>query len=157
MDEMKDTNAPFPLQGGRVGDGGAGRRNLDLKGPAPGSIARARRLRKDMTVAERALWKELRKFELHIRRQVPIGPYIADFAHHGSRLVIEVDGYFHSLPENAERDARRTDWLGSKGYRVIRFSEKEALKDPGRIAARVEAEILSPPSLTLPPQGGKGK
>jgi very-short-patch-repair endonuclease len=110
-----------------------------------------------MTVAERALWKELRKFELHIRRQVPIGPYIADFAHHGSRLVIEVDGYFHSLPENAERDARRTDWLGSKGYRVIRFSEKEALKDPGRIAARVEAEILSPPSLTLPPQGGKGK
>jgi very-short-patch-repair endonuclease len=155
--ENSDEKPPFPLEGGRAGDGGDAWRGSNLKGPAPGAIARARRLRKEMTVAERALWKELRKFALHIRWQVPIGPFIADFAHHGSRLIIEVDGYFHSLPENADRDVRRTDWLRSKGYRVIRFNEKEVLKDPSQIAARVEAEILSPPSLTLPPSRGKGR
>ena len=50
-----------------------------------------------MTFPERILWDELRRLKLNIRRQAPIGRYIADFAHHDSRLIIEIDGPLHSV------------------------------------------------------------
>jgi very-short-patch-repair endonuclease len=63
----------------------------------------ARRLRANTTDAERTLWRHLRKLETegtHFRRQVPIGPYVADFACMAARLVIEVDGSQHGEDEN---------------------------------------------------------
>src|SRR3546814_1853268 len=53
------------------------------------------------------------------RRQVPIGHYIADFASHRCRLVIELDGEQHAFA--AEQDAQRTRFIESEGYRVMRF------------------------------------
>ena len=86
--------------------------------------ATARRLRANQTGAETALWRELRKLETkdtHFRRQVPIGPYVADFACLASRLVIELDGSQHGEEPIKSRDDERTRWLESEGYRVLRF------------------------------------
>ncbi|NDW06917.1 endonuclease domain-containing protein [Jiella pacifica] len=79
-----------------------------------------------MTDGETRLWHELktfrRHFGIHFRKQAPIGPYIADFAAHAERLVIEVDGEFHQRPDRLARDAVRDAWLNRQGYRVLRFS-----------------------------------
>jgi len=97
---------------------GEGLKRLNL--PA-GATARARRLRKDMTVAERHLWRALREAlpGHHWRKQVPFGFYIADFCSHSARLIIEVDGGQHAAA--SATDARRTQFLESEGYRVLRF------------------------------------
>ena len=90
------------------------------------SISRARALRHDMTLGEQKLWSELRQFKkshgLHVRKQAPIGPYIADFAIHAAKLVIEVDGEHHFEPDGRARDAKRDAWLRLEGYRVLRFT-----------------------------------
>ena len=95
-------------------------------GISPASIARARRLRRNMTDGERKLWSELRHFRrlygIHVRKQAPIGPYVADFAIHEQKLVIEVDGEHHFTPEGLLRDHRRDAWLTAQGYSVVRFS-----------------------------------
>src|SRR5262245_2667001 len=92
----------------------------------PAAIARARKLRRDMTDGERKLWSELKEFRsqygLHVRKQAPIGPYIADFVIHSKGLIIEVDGEHHFLPEQMQRDATRDEWLATQGYKVLRFS-----------------------------------
>jgi very-short-patch-repair endonuclease len=113
-------------------------------------------MRKEPTVAERMLWAALRKLGANYRRQVPIGRYIVDFAHFESKLLIEIDGYFHSLPEAAEKDVARTAWLVSAGYRVIRFNEREVRDNLPFVVDTIVAETLSPPSPTLPPSRGKG-
>jgi very-short-patch-repair endonuclease len=93
-------------------------------------IPRARRLRHEMTHAERKLWQQLRAMEIkgtHFRRQATIGPYFADFACHERRLIIEVDGGQHNEPAHVETDSRRTAFLNSRGYCVLRFWNNEVL------------------------------
>jgi len=94
--------------------------------------ATARRLRANQTGAEMALWRELRKLETkgtHFRRQVPVGPYVADFACLASRLVIELDGSQHGEKLNKVRDEARTRWLESEGYRVLRFWNNDLIEN----------------------------
>jgi very-short-patch-repair endonuclease len=162
--------SPFPLDGGRVGDGGdpsaARRRNSrrDISAPewAPkkahgaNAIPISRRLRQSMTLDEDRLWQALRKLKANIRRQAPMGPYVVDFVCHASKLVIEVDGYYHSLPERQEKDAERDAWLSRQGYRVLRISTSEVQSNLAMVCDRIEAE-LSPPSPALPPSRGKGE
>ena len=69
----------------------------------------------------------MRRQRHHFRRQAPISPYIADFACHSARLVIEVDGGQHGLDDEAAADARRTLWLEGEGYRVLRFWNPDVL------------------------------
>ena len=92
----------------------------------PSTIRTARRLRRDMTDGERRLWSELREFrqhyQIHVRKQAPIGPYIADFAIHSAKLVIEVDGEFHHSADGMRRDKMRDAWLAKQGYRVIHLT-----------------------------------
>ena len=83
-----------------------------------------------MTGAERKLWYALRAHRLNrlgFRRQVPLGPYILDFVCHDLGLVIEVDGGQHFSASYAARDSVRDRWLGTQGYRVIRFANNEVL------------------------------
>jgi very-short-patch-repair endonuclease len=89
---------------------------------------RARELRQAMTDAECRLWRYLRRHFLgvHFRRQVPIGPYIVDFACLGQRLVVEVDGGQHL---GSAEDEVRDRWLRERGYRVLRFWNHEVLKN----------------------------
>jgi very-short-patch-repair endonuclease len=97
--------------------------------PMAGAIPRARRLRREATVFERMLWAALRERlpGLKFRRQVPFGPYIADFANHRARLIIELDGEGHAF--RTESDALRTRFLEGEGYRVLRFWNAEVVEN----------------------------
>ncbi len=100
-----------------------------------------------MTDAERRLWRELRAGGLNAkwRRQQPIGNYIADFVCQQARLIIEVDGGQHC---ESEPDERRTAWLESIGYRVLRFWNNEVLENIDGILIRIAEALASTPSPT---------
>ena len=88
----------------------------------------ARRLRRDASDAERKFWLAVRNRQqggLKFRRQASIGPYIADFACIEAKLIVELDGSQHA--DAVECDARRTRYLESQGYRVVRFSNYDVL------------------------------
>ncbi|MCG6120910.1 MAG: endonuclease domain-containing protein, partial [Blastomonas sp.] len=92
-----------------------------------------------MTDAERRMWVLLRENfpEARFRRQVPIVQYIADFASHRERLVIEVDGSQH----NEEVDAARAAVIEGQGYRVIRFSNYDVLTAEDGVFMAFESAI----------------
>jgi very-short-patch-repair endonuclease len=104
-------------------------------------------LRTDMTPQERRVRAKLRELNRmlgwHFRRQAPIGPFIADFADLGRRLVIEIDGGGHG----GQRDARRDAWLAAQGFEVMRFWNSEVagnLEGIGRaVMNRVEGRVAS--------------
>ena len=87
----------------------------------------ARKLRRDMTDAEKKLWSILRNNRLgaKFRRQVPYGPYILDFYCVKARLVIELDGSQHYTPDGKRRDAIRDAYLRNDGLEVVRFLNDE--------------------------------
>ena len=88
----------------------------------------ARQLRTDSTPAEKRLWEQLRNRQLakqKFRRQAPIGPYIVDFICLERKLIIEIDGWTHSTEAEVLNDKRRTSYLESQGYKVIRFHNAE--------------------------------
>jgi very-short-patch-repair endonuclease len=92
------------------------------------TIARARKLRSNLTDAESILWRHLRFRQIDgykFRRQRPIGHYIVDFVCLEKKLVIEVDGGQHN--GEATYDARRDRWLRAQGYEVLRFWNDEVL------------------------------
>ncbi|MDO8644300.1 MAG: DUF559 domain-containing protein [bacterium] len=94
---------------------------------------RARRLRKELTEAEKKLWSSLRNQQinnLQFYRQKPIGYYIADFYAPKANLIIEVDGSQHLSDENQKGiDLERTQFFKSLGLKVIRFTNTEVLKN----------------------------
>jgi cyclase len=87
----------------------------------------AKRLRKDMTETEKILWMHLKTGiqNLKFRRQHPIGLYIADFFCHKLKLIIEIDGSIHNVPEVKLCDEEREKFLKELGYKVIRFTNKQ--------------------------------
>ncbi|MGJ0505380.1 MAG: endonuclease domain-containing protein [Methylocystis sp.] len=88
-------------------------------------VAFARKLRRDMSNAERKLWSALRGHRFHalqFRRQAPCGPFIADFLCHAARLVIEIDGATHSTDAELARDRRRDAWFEDNGFSVLRVT-----------------------------------
>jgi very-short-patch-repair endonuclease len=90
----------------------------------------ARALRREQTLAEKRLWEQLRNRTLDgfkFSRQVPIGPYIADFVCRDQRLIVEVDGATHSTEDELTSDNRRTGFLKSESYNVIRFQNDEIM------------------------------
>jgi len=122
------------------------------------SLERARTLRREMTEAERKLWRILRSRQLEgykFRRQQPIDHYIADFVCFSHRLIIEVDGGQHAV--QVERDQRRTEYLERNGFRVIRFWNNEVFESVEGVCARI-LEVLSDtaPSPLPSPARGEG-
>ena len=90
------------------------------------------------------MWNVLRtpSFKLyHFRRQVPLGPYYADFASHAARLVIEVDGGGHTADSAISHDARRTAFIETQGYRVLRFTTLQVLDDIGGVIDAITAAL----------------
>ena len=119
---------------------------------SPKSLDHARRLRKDMTDAERALWRLLRDRRIdgwRFRRQEPIDRYIVDFVCFDARLVIEVDGGQH----NAEVDGKRTAWLEGNGYRVLRFWNNEMLTNMDGVLQTILAALTPDPLPSHQPGG----
>ena len=122
--------------------------------PPIGSTQRARALRRRRTKAENAMWRLLRQAfpHAHFRYQVPMRDFVADFASHGAKLVIEVDGGHHG----GAADHDRTRTIEGEGYRVLRFWNNDVLGNPDGVARIVEAALVSStiPTPTLPPRGG---
>lgn len=89
-----------------------------------GSVPRARHLRRTMTMPERVLWnllRDRRQCDLKFRRQVPVGPYTADFYCADAGLIVELDGASHA-GDRREHDAERDKWMQDRGLVVLRFS-----------------------------------
>jgi len=106
---------------------------------------RARDLRKNSTKAERIVWSIVRAHRLNdalFRRQVPVGPYIADFVCHAAKLVIEIDGGQHYEPTGLVRDQRRDAFLKAEGFRILRFSNLDVMTNRAGVA-EVIAETLT--------------
>ena len=128
------------------------------------SRERAKDLRSRMTDAERRLWYRLRAHRLNgckFKRQVPIGPYVVDFASLERKLIVEVDGGQHAA---SETDRRRDAFLRGQGYRVIRFWNNDVLRQTDSVLEEIVAAIGNA-AAPLPahfvrhplPEGERGK
>ncbi len=108
------------------------------------TLNKARKLRKNPTEAEQALWKHLRMrqvFGHKFRRQQPIGHYIVDFVSFERRIIIELDGGQHS--QQVVYDSKRTAWLETQGYRVLRFWNNQVLEDVEAVKAVIFAVLVA--------------
>ena len=114
----------------------------------------ARALRKNSTDAERILWSELRDHRLNgasFRRQVPIKDFIADFACHAAKLVIELDGGQHFSDQAEQKDAARSAVIEAQGYKVLRFSNHDVMTNRAGVLETIASAIAErAPTLTLP-------
>ena len=121
----------------------------------------ANKLRKEMTKAEACLWKyALRAGQMkghQFRRQRPVLRYIADFLCKELKLVIEVDGITHQCDETEVKDKRKTRDLECAGFKVIRFTDEEVLKNMNGVMERIERVVeemeMSSPPPAPPPAG----
>jgi very-short-patch-repair endonuclease len=102
---------------------------------------RARQLRENATDAERRLWSALRDRRLRgyrFRRQHPIRNYVTDFACTRHQLIVEADGGQHA---DNEADRRRTAWLESEGWRVLRFWNNDILANTNGVIETILREL----------------
>ena len=140
--------SPSPLAGEGLGRGGLME-----------SRQFAKHLRHTMTDAEHRLWKHLRAHRLDgekFRRQQPIGPYVVDFVHFASRVIVEADGGQHAQsPHDAARDA----WLVRQGFHVLRFWNDDILLHTDAVLESIwKALFARAPSPPDPlPQGERGE
>ena len=108
---------------------------------------RSRELRSNSTDAEKLLWRHLRNRQLEgvrFNRQVPIGPYICDFAARTAKLIVELDGGQHA--EALQYDLSRTRFLQSRGYRVIRFWNNDVLQNIEGVVESILQALADRPS-----------
>ncbi len=143
--ESGESNPP-PLAGGGRGEGATG----------SSLLSHARALRRDATPAERKLWQGLRGHRLRglkFRRQVPLGPCIADFYCASAKLVVEVDGISHI---DSRIDATRDAWMARHGIRVVRVANRDVLANlEGTLIAIGEIAATPPPPTPLPQGEGE--
>ncbi len=121
--------------------------------------------RKNMTDAERIIWEGIRNKQLgghKFRRQHIIDRYIADFVCLKRKLIIEIDGKYHQLPDQKNNDAERTKNLNNLGYKVIRFTNEEVIDQPEDVFKKIERIANELPDITkqdathhTSPTGGK--
>ena len=102
-------------------------------------VKRARKLRKEMSLPEVLLWRELKGKPLGVRfrRQFPVRGFIADFACLEVRLLIEIDGIAHDMGDRLERDDQRDILLKADGWRIIRIAAKRVLAEPLQTAEAI--------------------
>ncbi|WP_459664504.1 endonuclease domain-containing protein [Novosphingobium sp. 11B] len=112
---------------------------------------RARLLRREATPAERRLWRYISRSALGAKfsRQMPVGPYFADFLCRELSLVVELDGYSHGFRLNY--DAARDRWMAEQGYRVLRFSNEAVFGQLDGVLTVIRMEIEALRSRPLRP------
>ena len=99
------------------------------------TVVRAKALRREMSLPEVLLWRELRQAEVKFRRQHPLGPYVLDFYCPAARLVVEVDGMAHDIGERPQRDELRAAFIAERGLRLVRIPAAEVLRSAADVAA----------------------
>ena len=120
--------------------------------------------RSQPTDAEAKLWEIVKSKKLEgfkFRRQHIIGSYITDLVCLDRRLIVEIDGLIHQLPENKENDKIRTRWLEEKGFKVIRFSNDEVLNKTDEVIELLISNLKAQPNIKernnlSSPIGGQG-
>ncbi|WP_367113531.1 endonuclease domain-containing protein [uncultured Sphingomonas sp.] len=103
------------------------------------------------------MWRALSRRQVagvRFNRQVPIGPYIADFAARSEKLIVEVDGGQHD--ERAAYDEARTRYLETRGWRVLRFWNNDVMGNLEGVVATIERALAESPSPRSPPACGRG-
>jgi very-short-patch-repair endonuclease len=118
-------------------------------------VSIARRLSRDQTDAERALWFRLRDRRLNglkFRRQMPIASYVVDFCCETSRLIVELDGGQHAA---STADAARTAVLEAQGYLVLPFWNDDALKNTDGVIESILATVRQVPPHPNPLPNGE--
>ncbi len=118
-----------------------------MRGPQPWKTNRARGLRAVNASAEAKLWARLRNRRLggfKFVRQVPIGPYFADFLCREARMIIEVDGGTHGEPDEIATDRKRQEDLEQMGYRIIRVWNGDVSENIEGVLEMLLAELQSP-------------
>ncbi|MGB3041694.1 MAG: DUF559 domain-containing protein [Xanthobacteraceae bacterium] len=116
-----------------------------MRGANEKTTTRARRLRRNATDAELALWNRLRSRAvngLKFVRQEPIGPYTVDFVCRERRLVVEVDGGQHA---GSASDVVRDAWLIARSYRVLRFWNNDVLSNIAGVLETIAAALEEAP------------
>jgi very-short-patch-repair endonuclease len=104
-------------------------------------LENAKELRREMTPAEKILWKHLKANRLnglHFRRQQIVHGYFADFYCHQHELIVEVDGGIHEFQQ--DYDAKREGYLMTLGFRIIRFTNEEVTKDLKGVLQKIVEE-----------------
>ncbi len=119
---------------------------------------RARALRHAATPAERLLWRYLAKSQLagcKFSRQMPVGPYFADFLCRSHSVIVELDGYSHDMRQ--ESDAKRDAAVVGMGYQMLRFGNDDVLTNVEGVLMTIrEALRQSPtPSPSRRREGGQ--
>jgi len=102
-------------------------------------VAIARKLRREMTLPEVLLWRELRQSDLKFRKQHPVGRYVLDFYCAAAKLGIEVDGIAHDMGDHPETDVARDASLRERGLEIVRIRAADVLKSVADVAAAIEA------------------
>jgi len=112
-------------------------------------------MRRQPTPGEALLWRALRRHQLgdlKFRRQVPIGPFIADFFCPTARLVVEIDGSTHDFTQT---DTQRDAWMRAQGLRVLRIPQTDMMKNLEGVVQAILAAAEEPLPLT-PSRKGRG-
>ena len=140
----------------RKANGGGG---AALRRPA---VYVARKLRRQMSPPEALLWAQLRgsKLGFKVRRQHPIGPFVADFFVRDAGLVIEIDGSPHDFGDRPERDEKRERYLTEHGYRVLHLGTADVTKNLDGALRFIVEQVANPlhhPADGPPPHAGEDK
>ena len=117
----------------------------------------AGKLRREMSQPERVLWQLLRRRNLDglkFRRQAVIGPYVVDFLCPSNRMIVEVDGESHVGRQR--EDEARTTFLECKGFRVVRVTNDDVLRDLDAVGLMILQHASAPPTPQPPPSEGGG-
>jgi len=143
---------PGTGRGTAEGGGGGGRQSLRPE------VSIARKLRRTTSLPEVLLWERLRgaKAGFKVRRQHPIGPYIADFFCSAARLAIEIDGESHNRVDQLEHDRVRDAFFEENGYQVLRVSAVDVLKALDAVVATIVSRATAPlhrSAVPLPASG----
>ncbi len=122
-----------------------------MKNHTPSALKRARQQRRQMSLPEVLLWKELkqRPGNYKFRKLHPIGEIVVDFYCDRAKLVIEVDGISHDMGDQPQADIRRDRWLNGQGIEVLRIPADEVLDDLDPVVRHITAVAtrrIPPPS-----------
>ena len=141
-----ETNSTSPLGVGGFSTSPSGVGGTMFYGALPIHFELAKKLRDNQTAAEILLWENLPMIHVkgvRFKRQHPVLYFIADFYCHKAKLIIELDGGYHNIPEQHQYDANRDNELTELGLNVLRFTNDEIFNDIENTLQIIKNEVLN--------------